>query len=61
LSDTCNVIRQTAEEDNLTTTAFKIIQINDKVNVYQSRDSKGNIKTETDYRVVQGFQYFRIK
>ena len=28
LSDTCNVIRQTAEEDNLTTTAFKIIQIN---------------------------------
>lgn len=57
----CEIIKKDKLKQQLTTTVFTIIKLDNKVNVYQYLDSKGVIAEATDYRVTQGLSHFQVK
>jgi len=61
LNQVCEVVKKDKSTRQLTTAVFTIIKLDNKVNVYQYRDSKGVLQESTDYRVNQGLSYFKVK
>ncbi len=61
LRQVCEVVKKDKSERQLTTSAFTIIKLDNKINVYQYQDSKGVLQESTDYRVNQGLSHFKVK
>jgi len=61
LREICETIKKNNSKQQLTTTVFTIIELNNRVNVYQYQDSKGVTKEATVYRVIQGLSHFKVK
>jgi hypothetical protein len=57
----CEIVKKDKLKQQLTTTVFTILKLDNKVNVYQYQDSKGVIKEATDYRVTQGLSHFKVQ